>query len=148
MFIEKVRQNSLIIFFIFFIIIYTIPNTVFGEGILFEPNIHQVVIKDSEQGLYPYLIEAGKGDTVVWYNQGVSPVRIRFLSALGIICAPIINFNGDIDGIFISDEIPRGGIASLCLIDEGVFDYEVVRLNNEGQGLGHVKSMQGKVLVE
>jgi hypothetical protein len=70
------------------------------------------------------------------------------LSALGIICAPIINFNGDIDGIFISDEIPRGGIASLCLIDEGVFDYEVVRLNNEGQKLGHANIIQGKVLVE
>ena len=145
---KKVRQNTLIIFFIFFIMFYTIPNGVFAEDILFEPNLHQVVIKDSEQGLYPYLIESGKGDTVVWYNQGVSPVRIRFLSALGIICAPIINFNGDIDGIFISDEIPRGGIASLCLIDEGVFDYEVVRFNNEGQGLGHVKNMKGKVMVE
>jgi hypothetical protein len=127
---------------------YTIPNGVFGEDILFEPNLHQVVIKDPEQGLYPYLIEAGKGDTVVWYNQGVAPVRIRFLSALGIICAPIINFNGDIDGIFISDEIPRGGIASLCLIDEGVFDYEVVRLNSAGQKLGHLNIMQGKVIVE
>jgi len=148
MFIEKPQQKNLIIFFIFFIMFYTIPNTVFGEDMIFEPNLHQVVIKDSEQGLYPYLIEAGKGDTVVWYNQGVSPVRIRFLSVLGIICAPIINFNGDIDGIFISNEIPRGGIASLCLIDEGVFDYEVVRLNNEGQNLGHLTIMQGKVLVE
>ena len=85
---------------------------------------------------------------MVWYNQGLSPVRIRFLSALGIICAPIINFNGDSDGIFISDVIPRGGIASLCLIDEGVFDYEVVKLDSEGQKLGHAKIMQGRVLVE
>lgn len=85
---------------------------------------------------------------MVWYNQGESPVRIRFLSGLGIICAPIINFNGDTDVIFISDEIPRGEIASLCFMDEGVFDYEVVRLNNEGQELGHVKNMQGKVMVE
>ena len=144
----KVRQNTVIILFIFFILLYTIPNGVFAEDILFEPNLHQVVIKDSDQGLYPYLVEAGKGDTVVWYNQGVSPVRIRFLSALGIICAPIINFNGDSDGIFISDEIPRGGIASLCLIDEGVFEYEVVRLNNGDQELGHSNIMQGKVIVE
>jgi len=148
MFIEKERKNSLIIFFIFFIIIYTIPNTVFGEDMILDTNLHQVVIKDSEQGPCPDLIEVGKGDTVIWYNQGPSPLRIRFLSALGIICAPIINFNGDIDGIFISDEIPQGGIASLCLIDEGVFDYEVVRLNNEGQKLGHLNIMQGKVIVE
>jgi hypothetical protein len=47
----KVRQNTLIIFFIFFIMFYTIPNGVFAEDILCEPNLHKVVIKDAEKGL-------------------------------------------------------------------------------------------------
>ena len=125
-----------------------IHNTALCEERIWEPNLHQVIIADSEQGLYPDLIELGKGDTVIWFNQSAQPVRVRFLSGLGIVCYPIINFDGDVDGFFVSNEIPQGGFASLCLIQEGVFEYEVVRFNNEDQELLKGNITQGKVIVE
>ena len=63
---EKVLQNNLIIFFIFFIMFYTIPNGVFGEDILFDPNLHQVVIKHSGQDYTLTLSRQGRG--IRWYG--------------------------------------------------------------------------------
>ena len=85
---------------------------------------------------------------MIWFNQGVQPVRVRFLTALVVVCLPIINFDGDIDGFFVSHEIPQGGFASLCLINEGMYDYEIVRLNDDDQELWKGNIMQGKVIVE
>ena len=144
----KARQKTLIIFVLNLMMFHIITNTVFGNRNMLEPNIHQFVIDDAYEELYPAFIEVGKGDTVIWYNQGTYPVRIRFLTALGIVCSPIIHFDADADGIFTSDQIPQGGFASLCLINEGMYDFEVIRLNNVDQHLQHVNSMQGKVLVE
>jgi hypothetical protein len=130
--------------------IFLMQNTVFGKEKILDPEIHQVLIKDwdIEDEISPDLIEIEKGDTVIWFNQGVQPVRVRFLTSLGIVCSPIIHFNSDLNGIFVSDEIPQGGFASLCLINQGVFDYEVVRLNNKGKELWQSNVMRGKAIVE
>jgi len=144
----RVIQKTLMIFVLSLIMFYTITNTVVGNNNVLDPNIHQFVINDGEEELYPDFIEVGKGDTVIWYNQGTYPVRIKFLTALGIVCSPIIHYDSDADGIFTSDQIPQGGFASLCLINEGMYDFEVIRVNNAGQQVQHVNSMQGKVLVE
>ena len=144
----KVIQKTLMLFAVSLIMFYTITNTVLANNSMLNPNIHQFVINDGEEEPYPDFIEVGQGDTVIWYNQGIHPVRIRFLNALGIVCSPIIHFAGDADGFFTSDQIPQGGFASLYLINEGVYDFEVIRLNPVGQQLQYVNSMQGKVMVE
>lgn len=148
--IEKVGQNTLIVFLMLAMTIFSIQKNAFGKEKILDPEIHQVDINDLEmdQELYPDLIEIEKGDTIIWFNQGVEPVRIRFLTSLGIVCSPIIHFDSDLNGIFVSDVISEGGFASLCLINEGIFDYEVVRLNNEGKELWQSNVLRGKTIVE
>jgi hypothetical protein len=149
--IEKVGEKTLIVFLILVITIFSIQNNAFGKEKILDPEIHQVVINDlaMDEELYPDSIEIEKGDTIIWFNQGVEPVKVRFINPLGIVCYPIIHFDADVDGIFVSDIIPQGGFASLCLINEGVFDYEVVRLNNnEGKELWQSNILQGKAIVE
>jgi len=83
-------------------------------------------------GISPSPATVKLGATVIWYNNGTEPVTIKFITRIGIACQAPVNFYGDLLGNYETTKIPQGGTASICLISEGTYEYEVRRLVSKG----------------
>jgi hypothetical protein len=93
------------------------------------------------------MVKVPSGTTVVWVN-GLAgyTLEIKFISKkVTLACSSPIHFIVDEDGAFVSNKIPFGGVASLCFIEKGEFDYVVKRVP---QRQPPVQDVKGKVLVE
>jgi hypothetical protein len=100
------------------------------------------------------------GTTVVWINDltGIM-LEIQFTGKqVTLACKSPVHFIVDEDGMFISNKIPFGAVASLCFVEKGAFDYTVKRtprVMGPSYGLGpsgsrqpYYKDLIGKILVE
>ncbi len=92
-----------------------------------------------------------KGTTVVWVNEGHGRAEIKFTNAkvMAPSCNTPTNFVRNMDGQFISDKIPFAHVASLCFIQQGEFNYVVMReLSKAGSAKGVAKELKGKIIVK
>ena len=86
-----------------------------------------------QEGISPESITVKLGNTIIWHNKGPGPATIKFITRIGLACAAPINFYADLLGNYETTPVPEGGTASLCLIEEGRYDYEVRRLVAKGK---------------
>lgn len=78
-----------------------------------------------DNGLDPAMLTAKPGTTVIWVNNSSDPVEIRFMDKkVSLACGAPVNFVHDAyySG-YESSKIFRGGIASLCFVEKGKYEY-------------------------
>ena len=96
----------------------------------------------------PPLVKVKLGETIIWHNRAEGEVKIIFTTRIGIACAAPVNFYGDLLGNYETTKIPKGGTASICLIDVGKYEYEVRRLSKGEGGEMFEYVDKGTVVVE
>ena len=85
-----------------------------------------VSIEITEMGLQPEILTLTPGTTVVWENRSQYEVRVKFVdNAVATTCKAPKNFALDKRGIFESDKITNGDVASLCFLEKKDYRYEV-----------------------
>ncbi len=89
-----------------------------------------VVLQD---GIVPINAHANQGDTIAWLNMGPGPVTIKFITRIGLACTAPTNFYSDLLGNYETSAIVPGGMASICLILPGEYEYEVHRLSEKNK---------------
>ena len=100
-------------------------------------------------GLSPPVLRVRPGHTVIWLNEAGGPVEIMFTDKrITLACDSPINFIVDIDGSFISNKIPVGAVASMCLLEKGEFEYRVVWASKAAAGRLPEDAFTGKIIVE
>ena len=90
-----------------------------------------------------------RGTTLIWFNKDPEPVTIGFVQPLGPACKVPVNFYSNIEGIFETGLIPQSGIASLCIVQPGSYDFKVWRLvaNPPGERPSS-EAAAGRIIVE
>ncbi len=78
----------------------------------------------------PDTLRVKLGNTIIWLNKGPGPATIKFTTRIGLACAAPVNFYADLLGNYETTQIPPNGTASICLIEEGDYHYEVRRLKS------------------
>ena len=110
----------------------------------------EVVRITSLLGMKPETVTIKKGTTVVWVNQLSGSVEIAFTAKqVTRACLSPTNFTITKEGSFKSGMLPPKGVASLCFIENGKFDYVVstqaVRDSSPSEA---VKPLMGRLVVE
>jgi plastocyanin len=95
-------------------------------------------------GASPKTATIAKGTTVVWLNSSNDNVSIYFSKGKEVeaVCAAPSRFAIDSEGKYNSGPLPQGGTASICFLEAGKYQYDVV-----GQKIGGLKSA-GTVVVK
>jgi len=108
-----------------------------------------VIRVDGVKGISPKTLNVTPGYTVIWFNESNSLVEIQFTGKkITLACDSPVNFVTDTDGSFVSNKIPMGSVASLCLIQKGEFDYTVKRVSSSVSADKMPEKFDGKLIVE
>jgi hypothetical protein len=102
-----------------------------------------VKITKMPDGLTPRDITIKRGQKVIWFNEEVEPCKIKIASKVGFACSVPDNFYADLFGYYESATIPRSGIAGICFLENGTYQYEVRRVIK-----GTEEISTGKITVE
>jgi plastocyanin len=105
-----------------------------------------ITLKGESGTISPESVKVRLGTTVVWYNSGTGPVKINFITNIGIACSAPVNFYADLFGHYESAPIPVGGTASICFIGEGEYDYSIKRMVKKGNEETIEVSSKGKII--
>ncbi|MBN2106514.1 MAG: hypothetical protein JW832_03750 [Deltaproteobacteria bacterium] len=126
-----------------------------SDKIIPEKNIkvHQIIRIHYSGAVMPSSITVQPGSTVVWINEAKSPVEIRFEGKqVSLACKSPVHFVLDEGGFFISDRIPTGGVASMCFIEPGEFNFVARKVPTAyAAGLSErqrIQEFKGKVFVK
>jgi len=85
-----------------------------------------VVNITTDKGLSPVTFNAKRGTTVIWVNKTFVPQEILFTGKKTVTaCDAPVNFFVGKERSYESGKIPFGGIASLCFIEKGRYEYEL-----------------------
>lgn len=125
------------------------------DKIIPEKNIkvHQIIRIHYSGAVLPSSITVKPGSTVVWINEAKSPVEIKFEGKqVSLACKSPVHFVLDEGGFFISDRIPTGGVASMCFIEPGEFNFVARKVPTAyADGLSErrrIKEFRGQVIVK
>ena len=107
---------------------------------------HNVSISIGANAVVPRQVQVAPGTTVVWVNDAGSPVVIRFTSdAVSTTCKAPRGFAIGPAGIYVSERISGGEVASLCFLEPQEYDYEVEYFETDAANPSQV--IRGRVLV-
>ncbi len=95
---------------------------------------HRVVTLHGQKGIVPNVVMAPVGSTVIWINYSQGLVEIEFpKKEVTLACREPINFMLTTKGVYVSNKIPSGSVASLCFVEEGEYEYRIVRSFEQGE---------------
>ena len=79
-------------------------------------------------GISPRTATIEKGTTVVWVNNSNGSLGLFFSKGKEVeaVCAAPSRFALDAEGKYNAEGIPAGGVASLCFLEAGKYEYDVV----------------------
>ncbi|MDH7500244.1 MAG: hypothetical protein QHH30_07640 [candidate division NC10 bacterium] len=102
------------------------------------------VVIVSGTGISPKTLTIAKGTTVIWLNSADDAVSIFFSKGKEVeaVCAAPSRFALDSEGKYNSGALPQGATASVCFIEAGKYQYDVV-----GQKVGGLKA-SGTIVVK
>jgi plastocyanin len=87
-------------------------------------NINKMIRIHYSGAVIPESITVKPGSTVVWINESQQPFEIQFEGKqVSLACKNPVHFVLSEDGVFISDRIPTGAVASMCFIETGEFNF-------------------------
>ena len=126
-----------------------------AQGVKIKPEMKipgSQVISISTDEMKLREITVDSGTVVVWLNTAVQRImEIEFTGKQVVMaCDTPIGFIESDQGSFISRKILPGAVASLCFIEKGEYDYEVVLRKTKGVGTGGKirPTFQGKIIVK
>ncbi len=103
------------------------------------------------EGVTPLNLFITPGTIVVWINDfKQASVKVEFPNKkVTMACQSPVNFSLSKEGTFVSNPIPFGGVASLCFIEQGTFDYIIERSQPSvsGSTSDHFR-FEGKIVVK
>ena len=129
----------------FMVLAALLPSQVLGE------ESSNLSIQIQNQSLVPSELSLSPGKTVVWINRTENEVQVQFTSeAVSTTCKAPKRFVIDHRGIFISENIQAGGVASLCFLEKHDYPYEVSVYAPEGEASQKtlLYKLQGSVRVQ
>jgi len=111
---------------------------------------HQIVRLHPLAGLDPKTATVKAGTTVIWINESGGIAEIQFIDKqVTVACKSPTHFVVDDEGVYVSNKISPGAVASLCFVEKGTFKYVVLR---EARRTDPVKTprdlVEGTIIVE
>ena len=96
-------------------------------------------------GISPKVATIEKGTTVVWVNNTNGSLGLFFAKGkeLEAVCSAPSRFRLDAEGKYNAEGIPQGGTASVCFLEAGKYQYDVVVQEKRAGG-----SYQGTIVVK
>jgi plastocyanin len=96
-------------------------------------------------GISPKVATVEKGTTVVWVNNTNGSLGLFFAKGkeLEAVCSAPSRFALDAEGKYNAEGIPQGGTASVCFLEAGKYQYDVVVQEKRAGG-----SYQGTIVVK
>lgn len=89
---------------------------------------HQVIRLHPLAGLDPKTVTVKPGTTVIWINESGGIAEIQFIDKqVTVACKSPTHFVVDDEGVYVSNKISPGAVASLCFVEKGTFKYVVLR---------------------
>ena len=123
----------------------------FAEGVNSQEQAKHQVISLLPNEAKPATVTISKGTTVIWINEGKGMVEIRFTNteSMMMTCDSPLGFMRGIEGQFISDKVPFRGVASLCFIKDGEFNYTIERdPSGTAPPADQTREFKGKIIVK
>ncbi len=116
-------------------------------------NINKIIRIHYSGAVIPEIVTVKPGSTVVWINESKSPVEIQFEGKqVSLACKNPVHFVLTEDGVFISNRIPNGAVASMCFIETGEFSFSARKVPaayaaklSERQ---RIQEFKGKIIVK
>ena len=120
------RKSIIALFVIVLVGIYLAGLLLAAEDKNAELKIVNKIITVDYEGTRPVTLTSKPGTTVVWVNNSRFPIEILFLDKqVTLACGTPVNFFIGGDKTYESNKIPSGGTASLCFLEEGIYEYKV-----------------------
>jgi len=96
-------------------------------------------------GISPKVATVEKGTTVVWVNNSNGSLGLFFSKGKEVeaVCAAPSRFSLDSEGRYNAESIPQGGTASVCFLEAGKYEYDVVIQEKKTGG-----SAKGTIVVQ
>ena len=96
-------------------------------------------------GISPKVATIEKGTTVIWVNNSNGSLGLFFSKGKEVeaVCAAPSRFALDSEGRYNAEGIPQGGTASVCFLEAGKYDYDVVVQEKKTGG-----SAKGTIIVK
>ena len=114
----------------------------------------QVITVHYGTGIKPETLTVNRGTTVIWVNQAMRPVSIKFAGKeITTACENPVNFTKDVMGGFIAKKVKFGAVASICFIEKGTYKYKVsaptkMRAEVQKGVMETGKEFEGTIVVE
>jgi hypothetical protein len=109
----------------------------------------QVVRIRGYEGVSPLNLFIEPGTVVIWLNQYQGRIKITFLSKkVTLACKSPVNFFINEQGVFESNVVEFGAVASLCLIECGSFDYVIERSPADATARSEGFRFEGRIVVK
>ena len=120
------RKSIIALFVIVLVGIYLAGLSLAAEDKNPELKIVNKIVTVDYEGTCPVTLTSKPGTTVVWVNNSRFPIEILFLDKqVTLACGSPVNFFIGGDKTYESNKIPSGGTASLCFLEEGIYEYKV-----------------------
>jgi hypothetical protein len=89
------------------------------------------------------------GTTVIWFNNTRRVVEVEFIDKqVTLVCGAPVGFFINEEGSFTSQKIIPNAVASLCFLEKGEFDFEVLLRTLRGADPLKGKRFKRKIVVE
>ena len=123
----------------------------FAEGVNSQEQAKHQVVSLLPNEANPAAVTISKGTTVIWINEAKGMVEIKFTNTedMFVSCDSPLGFIKNLTGQFISDKVPFRGVASLCFIQDGEFNFTVVRgPSGTTPPADQTREFKGKIIVK
>lgn len=150
-------QVSKNLFFVFIAVFFAFINISSAEEapkgtIVPEKQIetHKIIYLTSYGVISHPEVTVGPGTTVIWVNQSKATIELQFEGKqITMACKSPVHFVVDEKGSFISNRIPHGAVASLCIIEKGEFNYVARTLpTTYSEAMSRPKEYKGMIVVK
>ena len=109
----------------------------------------QVVRIRGYEGVSPLNLFIEPATVVIWLNQYQGRIKIAFLSKkVTLACKSPVNFLFNKQGVFESNSVEFGAVASLCFVESGTFDYVIERAPVSSTAKYEGFRFEGKIIVK
>jgi plastocyanin len=100
--------------------------TVWAQDISGEPKMdHRVIHILEQEGVFPNVVIAQRGTTIIWINYSHNPAEIIFGQQTKMACGKPVNFSIGKSGGYQSQKLEQGMTASLCFTEKGTYEYQL-----------------------
>lgn len=148
----KTEKRTTILLFLCVFALHT--HNIIAQGAEIKPDMKfsgTKIISITSDEMSLRTLELQAGTTVVWINNTQRIMELEFTGEQVVMaCGSPVNFYVDETGSYSSNKVMPNATASLCFVDKGTYDYEVVFRSIRGVGPGGSvrKTFKGKVVVK